>query len=129
MLIFTLCIVTWIISLLNFVHKEDFVIYKTLIYVIYFGITFCPLIHLLAYSRLGKLGPHFNLYDIEIGFLTVLFFLIGGITIYTFRIPERFYPIKFDIYVNILLIFSVTVILFGTYLYFLPLVACTILVL
>ena len=100
-LIFSLCLITWIISLLDFVHKEDFVIYKTLIYVIFYAITFCPLIHLLAFSRLGKLGPHFNLFDIEIGFLTVLFFLIGGITIYTFRIPERYYPIKFDIYVNI----------------------------
>ena len=47
------------------------------------------------------LGEHFHLHDCENYFIFILISLACGISIYGYRFPERHFPIKFDIFVDI----------------------------
>ncbi|CAD8136735.1 unnamed protein product [Paramecium pentaurelia] len=110
-MIILLCILTFISSLFDYMHKEQFVVYKTLIYVMFFTFIFTPVFHLMMFSRYNLLGGHFHFNDTENYFLVMLIFLISGITTYATRFPERCYPRRFDIFINSHTIWHIFVVL------------------
>ena len=100
-LVFGICSFVWLVSLMNFMHKQEFVVQKSLIYFIFFAIVFIPLFHLIFLYRLGLLGEHFSLINIEYAFILSALPLSIGLFVYTYRVPERWYPKKYDIWVSI----------------------------
>ncbi|CAD8048590.1 unnamed protein product [Paramecium sonneborni] len=110
-MIILLCFLTFISSLFDYMHKESFVVYKALIYAIFFTLIFIPIFHLMIFSRQNLLGGHFHFYDTENYFMIMLFFLISGITTYASRFPERCFPRKFDIFINSHTIWHIFVVL------------------
>lgn len=91
-----------LLSLCDFMHKEDFVLKKSLIYVVFFTVILTPVILILVakYEFIINSVAHLDFRNAEEIFLYMDIFLIAGTTVYTLRIPERFIPNRFDYWVN-----------------------------
>lgn len=95
-----ICITMSFFSLMEFIHVQSFVVWKASIFVSYFGIHIVPIMVLVIFKyvfhELRFSVGHLDFKQSEEWFLHMDVILVGGAIIYAGRIPERWFPNKFD---------------------------------
>lgn len=99
--IFVFCFGAFFVSLGDAIHLERNVKWKSLMYAVLGLINVVPMVHMMLLSL--RAGPDNDYLPPNKCFLLMLLMAVlylGGLAIYTFRFPERFYPHTFDIWLN-----------------------------
>lgn len=95
------CFSCFFISLMDFIHRPEYTKIKSVMYASLGLSNVVPFLHMCVLSWYAS--PHnpyipFNI-SFFLLFIMALIYLVG-LAIYTYNIPERFYPKKFDIWMN-----------------------------
>lgn len=98
---FIFCFTVFIVSLFDKMHTIEFIKWKSLMYGGLGLSNIIPYIHIVYYAAISSPENEYLPFDASYFWLLVMACLyLGGLTIYTLRIPERFFPKTFDIWLN-----------------------------
>ena len=98
---FVSCFTVFVISMQEFIHNPKFHKLRSIMYGGLGLSNVIPLTHLIILSM--KSAPSNDYIPLNFCFLWLILegvFYLGGLTIFTFRFPERYYPKTFDIWLN-----------------------------
>ncbi|KAM3142895.1 hypothetical protein pb186bvf_004958 [Paramecium bursaria] len=93
-----LCLSACLISWTDFMQKGENHLYKTSLFIILYVIAMLPGFELMYYSRTGQ--STFNTTLIEEAIFKEAIYIGIGLIVFTRRLPERWIPVKLDIYCN-----------------------------
>lgn len=91
------CFLVFVVSLWSKFSKPQYRVLRGTLFVILGLVAVAPFTHIFIFMQPEYL-PYFDSFWWTVG----AFLYIGGAMIYMLRIPERFFPNKFDIFVNII---------------------------
>lgn len=96
------CLAVYVISIFDFIHREEWRKVKGFMYGSLGLFAAIPTIHLYIRESIASVDSDYLPFkDSFIYYLLMGLSYLGGLAIYVLRVPERFYPGKFDIIVII----------------------------
>ena len=99
--LFVACLTVFIVTLGDKIHKAEYVTYKGLMFAFLGLSNVVPFTHLCilsAYASPENDNMPFNIAFIGVCIMAALY--LTGLVIYVIKFPERYYPKKFDIWLN-----------------------------